>query len=79
MLGTEKGNATFRRNVDSSPTSENCEQKTNVTIVKSTLRYSPKHNGVIPMKIKGHKIKGHMAYFISDQESKREGSHHTHH
>ena len=29
----------------------------------------PRHNGVIPNKIKGHTITGHMAYFISDQDS----------
>ena len=29
----------------------------------------PRHNGVIPIKIKGHSITGHMACFISDQES----------
>ena len=46
----------------------NCEQKANVTIVKSTIKIPPRHNGVIPMKIKGHTIKGHTAYFISDQD-----------
>ena len=28
-----------------------------------------RHNGVVPLKIKGHSITGHMAYFISDQDS----------
>ena len=44
----------------------NCEQKANVTIVKSNLKILPRHNGVIPMKIKGQSVKGHMAYFISN-------------
>ena len=50
----------------------NYEQKANVTIVKSTLKIPPRHNGIIPTNIKGHAIKGHTAYFISDQESKKE-------
>ena len=29
------------------------------------------HNGIIPIKIKGHQIKGHMAYFISNHDSKK--------
>ena len=29
----------------------------------------PRHNSIIPIKIKGHLITGHMAYFISDQDS----------
>ena len=47
----------------------NCEQKATIGIVKSTLKIPPRHNGVIPIKIKGHTITGHMAYFISDQDS----------
>ena len=30
-----------------------------------------RHNGIIPIKIKGHVIKGYMAYFIGDQDSKK--------
>ena len=30
---------------------------------------SPRHNGIIPIKKKGLTITGHMAYFISDQDS----------
>ena len=29
----------------------------------------PRHNGVIPIKIKGHEIKRHTAYFISNEDS----------
>ena len=38
-------------------------------IVKSTLKIPPKYNGNVPIKIKGHTIKGHMAYFISNHDS----------
>ena len=47
----------------------NCEQKATIGIVKSTLKKPPRHNGIIPIKIKGCTIKGHMAYFISDHDS----------
>ena len=38
-------------------------------IVKSTLKIPPRHNGIIPIKLKGHSITGHMAYSISNQDS----------
>ena len=44
------------------------EQKTTIGIVKSTLKITPQHKGIIPVKIKGHTIKGHMAYFITNQD-----------
>ena len=47
----------------------NCEQEATIGIVRSTLRIPPRHNGIIMIKIKGHTIKGHMPYFISDQDS----------
>ena len=46
-----------------------CEQKATIGIVKSTLKIPPRHNGVIPIKIKGH-----MAYFISYQDSTKGNS-----
>ena len=46
-----------------------CEQKITIGLVKSTLKIPPRHNGIIPIKIKGCTIKGHMAYFISDHDS----------
>ena len=49
----------------------NCEQKANVANVKSAGKIPPRHNGIIPIMIKGHAIKGHMAYFISDQDSEK--------
>ena len=47
----------------------NCEQKANIGIVKSTLKIPPRHNGIIPIKIKGHTMKGLVAYVISNQDS----------
>ena len=49
----------------------NCEQKANVAVVKSALKIPPRHNGIALIKIKGHIFKGHMVYFISDQDSKK--------
>ena len=49
----------------------NCEQTANVAVVKSVLKILPRHNGTIPIKIKGHVIKGHMAYFISNKDSRK--------
>ena len=46
-----------------------CEQKATRGNVKSTLKILPKPNGVIPIKIKGHTVKGLTAYFISNQDS----------
>ena len=45
---------------------QNCKQKATIGIVKSTLKISPRHNGIIPIKIKDHSITGHMACFISN-------------
>ena len=50
----------------------NYKQKATIGIVKSTLKILPRHNGIIPIKIKGHSITGHMAYFISNHESTKE-------
>ena len=38
----------------------NCEQKARIGIVKSTLKIPPRHNNIIPIKIKGHTITGHI-------------------
>ena len=46
-----------------------CEQKTTIGNVKSTLKIPPSYNGVNPIKIKGHAIKEHMSYFISNEDS----------
>ena len=47
----------------------NCDQKATIGIVKSTLKIPPRHNGFVPIKMKGHTITGHMAYIISNQDS----------
>ena len=47
----------------------NCKQKAKIEIVKSTLKIPPIHNSAVPIKIKGHSITGHIAYFISNQDS----------
>ena len=47
----------------------NCDQKATIGIVKPTLQIPPRHNGIVPIKIKGHTIEGHTAYFISNQNS----------
>ena len=79
MPGREKRFATYRRRVDSLHTPENLNKK-NVAVMKSALEIPPRHNGFVPIKIKGHVIKGHTAYFISDQDfKKRERPQHTHH
>ena len=39
--------------------------------VKSTLRIPPRHNGIIPTKIKGNSIPGQTVCFISNQESRK--------
>ena len=50
---------------------QNCEQKMMIGIVKSTLKIPPRHNGIIPIKIKGNSITGPTVCFISNQESNK--------
>ena len=47
----------------------NCEEKATVGIAKTTLKIPPRHNGIVPIKIKGHTIKGHMTHFINNSDS----------
>ena len=42
------------------------DHKMTIGTVKSTLRISPQHNGVIPIEISGPIIKAHIAYFITE-------------
>ena len=49
----------------------NCEQQHNIAVVKSTLKITPRHNGIIPIKIKGHSFKDHMAYFIRNEHTNK--------
>ena len=43
----------------------NCEQLHKIAVVKSPLKISPRHNGIIPVTIKGHNLKAPVGYFIS--------------
>ena len=47
----------------------NCEQKATIGIVKLTFKILPRHYGVVPIKITGQAIKGHMACFTTDEDS----------
>ena len=61
--------ATYKKDGRFLTYTRNCEQQATIGIVKSTLKIPPRHNVIIPIKIKGHLITGHMAYFTSDQDS----------
>ena len=54
---------------------KNCEQKVTIGTVKPLLKIPPGHNGVIPIKIRGLVIEGHMAYFITNNNSKKRKRH----
>ena len=49
--------------------SGNGEQKATIGIVKSTLKIPPRHNGVVPIRITGQRMKEQMAYFIIGEDS----------
>ena len=69
MLGTKKRIATYRRMAYFSHTPQTANKSLTIGIVKSTLKIPPRHNGIIPIKIKVHSITGHTACFISNHES----------
>ena len=69
MLGTKRRIAIFKRTAGFSHTLKNCEQKAATGIVKSMFKIPPRHNGIVPVKIKGTSIAGQTACFISDQGS----------
>ena len=48
-----------------------CDQKATIGTVKSMLRISPWHSGVVPIKISGPVIEEHMAYFITDDNTSK--------
>ena len=48
-----------------------CEQQHNIAVVKSPLKIPPRHNGIIPVTIKGHNLKAPLEYFISNQHINR--------
>ena len=49
----------------------NSVQHHNFTVMKSTLKIPPRHNGNIPIRIKGHDLRDHVEYFISNQHTKK--------
>ena len=49
----------------------NCEQQHNIAVVKSPLEIPPRHNGIIPVTIKGHSLKAPVGNFISNQHINR--------
>ena len=80
MPGIRRRTVTYNKDSKFLTYTRNCEQKATIGIVKSTLEIPPRHNGVMPIEIKGHTIKGHMAYFISNEDStKGKGSQYQHH
>ena len=48
---------------------KNCEQMATIGIVKSNLKTLPRHNGIVPIKIKDQLVTEHVAYFITDDDS----------
>ena len=56
----------------------NCEQKTTIGIVKSILKIPLRHNGIIPIKIKGYSITGHTALHQQSRFNKRKESQYKH-
>ena len=50
----------------------------NIAAVKSTLRIPHRHNCAIPIRIKGHNLKEQVAYFISNQHTKKGLDHNIH-
>ena len=67
MPGAEKRIATYKRRVDSLNTPETVNRRQMLLLLNQPVR-PPRHNDIIPIQIKGHAIKGHMAYFIGDQD-----------
>ena len=65
----EKKNCYIQRDGKFLTYTKNCEQKATIGTFKSSFKIPPRHNGVIPIKITGPIIKGHMAYFITNNNS----------
>ena len=45
----------------------NCEWQHNIAVVKSPFKIPPRHNGIIPVTIRGQNLKDPVGYFISNQ------------
>ena len=50
----------------------NREVLDNIVLVKSAVKIPPRHNEAVPIKINGHDLQDEVAYFISNQHTKRE-------
>ena len=48
-----------------------CEHQLNIAVVKSPLKIPPRHNGIVPLTIKGQNLKAPVGYFISNQHVNR--------
>ena len=69
MLGDKEKNCYIQRNGKFLTNTRNCEQKATIGTVKSSLKISLQHKGIVPIKITGPVIKEHMAYFITNDNS----------
>ena len=49
----------------------NCEQQHNTAVVKSPLKIPPRHNGIIPVTIRGNNLKVPMGHLINNQHINR--------
>ena len=61
----------YREKGHSQPALEKKEEHHNIAVVKSTLNIPPQHSGTIQIKIKGHNLRDQVAYFISNQHTKK--------
>ena len=50
----------------------NKEDLHNIALVKCSLKIPPGHNGTIPIRIRGHDLHDQVAYFVSNQYTKKE-------
>ena len=56
----------------------NKEDLHNIVFVKSTLKIPTRHNGTVPIKFRGHNLQDQVAYFISNQHTKKGIAHNIH-
>ena len=49
----------------------NKEDLHNIALVTSTLKILPKHNGMVPIKFRGHNLQDQMAYSFSNKHTKK--------
>ena len=68
MPEIRKRTVTYRRMGDFSPTLQTVNRR-QLWDCQVNCQIPPRHNGIVPIKIKGHTITEHMAYFISNQDS----------